>query len=249
MRKRGRWLGAAVLAALVATGGTAAAGWQDLLRDALDAGGSGGAGTAALTSSEMTGGLKEALAQGVEWAVNELGRPDGFLGNAAVRIPVPDSLQLVEKSARALGQGHYVDEFVTTMNRAAERAVPETATILADTIRKMSVEDAAAIVRGPDDAATRYFERTSGEALRARLLPIVSEATASAGVTAAYKGLVGQGQGMLGGFMGPGALDLDGYVTDRALAGLFTYIAQEERRIRANPAARTTELMRKVFAQ
>ena len=89
MRKRGRWLGAAVLAALVATGGTAAAGWQDLLRDALDAGGSGGVGTAALTSSEMTGGLKEALAQGVEWAVNELGRPDGFLGNAAVRIPVP----------------------------------------------------------------------------------------------------------------------------------------------------------------
>ena len=227
----------------------------------------------------MTAGLKEALAQGVQTAVEQLGQTDGFLGESLVRIPVPEKMDMVAQTARKLGQGQYVDQFVTSMNRAAEKAVPEAAEILGNAIRAMSVEDAARIVNGPDDAATQYFRKTSESALADRFLPIVKDATDSVGVTSAYKSLTaqvggqaagetdgesgeetgGQTAGMIGGIakavgvpglgeMGQG-LDLDQYVTNQALDGLFTYIAKEERRIRENPLARSSELLEKVFGR
>lgn len=236
-------------AAMLAIAAGAVAGWQDTLRGVLQGGGTpgGGGGTAALTQGEMSGGLKEALAQGVEWSVNALGREDGFLGDERVRIPMPKPLRMVEQGARALGQDRYADEFITTMNRAAERAVPEAASILADAIRAMTVQDAAGILSGPDDAATRYFRRTSGETLEQRFLPIVREATSRSGVTVAYKNLVGKGGGMMGGLVDTRSLDLDRYVTEKTLDGLFTYIALEEKRIRENPLARGSDLLKKVF--
>ena len=200
-----------------------------------------------LSNSEIVSGLKEALANGVEEAISTLGRTDGFLADELVRIAVPDSLKMIESLARKTGQGHYADEFITTLNRAAEKAVPEAAKILGDSIRAMSVADAEGLLNGPDDAATEYFRRTSGQRIAASFLPVVQEATDQAGVTAAYKTLAQQAGGMLGGFMNLDSLDLDRYVTDKATDGLFKYIAIQERQIRENPMARTTDLLKKVF--
>ena len=201
----------------------------------------------ALSNNEVVSGLKEALANGVETAINTLGKPGGFLGNSLVEIGVPESLSTVAATARTLGQGEYVDSFETTMNQAAEKAVPEAATILADAIRQMSVEDAMNIVNGPDDAATQYFRKVSEAALSEKFKPIVAQATDQAGVTAAYKNLTGQVTPLLGGIMESGNLDLDQYITDKSLDGLFKYIAIEEKSIRENPSARTTDLLKKVF--
>ena len=168
------------------------------------------------------------------------------LGNEAVRIPLPENLQTVGKMLNAVGQRRYADEFVRTMNRAAESAVPEASAILGDAIRQMSVEDARKILDGPDDAATQYFRRVGEERLTERLRPIVSDATSRTGVTASYKQLVDQA-GSAAALVNTDSLDLDGYVTGEALDGLFLFIAAEEKRIRENPAARSTELLQKVF--
>lgn len=226
------------------------AGWLDVLNDAVsEVSNNGGTELAksALSNNEVVSGLKEALANGVESAVNTLGQPGGFLGNNIVEIAVPDSLKTIVSVARTAGQGQYVDSFETTMNQAAEKAVPEAATILADAIRNMGVDDAMSILNGPNDAATQYFRKTSETALIEKFKPIVSQATDKAGVTAAYKNLTGQATPLLGGLLGDSSLNLDQYVTNKSLDGLFKYIAMEEKRIRDNPAARTTDLLKKVF--
>lgn len=232
--------------------GVAHAGWEDLLNSAVKTVTENKSTTQAasnlLGESDVVAGLKEALANGVETAVKTLGKQGGFMGNSLVQIPLPSSLQLVEKTARSLGQGHYADNFIGTMNHAAEEAVPEAAELLGEAIRVMSVEDATKILNGPDDAATQYFRRVSGEQLAQRFKPIVEKATNEAGVTAAYKGLTANAGSMLGGFLNQDSLDVDTYVTDQALDGLFKYIAIEEKRIRENPLARSTDLLKKVFA-
>jgi hypothetical protein len=200
-----------------------------------------------LTSAQMGDGLREALAQGVEKAIRQVGKPDGFLADELVRIAVPDQLSSLAKTARKLGQDKYVDSFETAMNRAAEQAAPAAADIFGAAVREMTVEDAAAIVRGPDDAATQYFRSTSGVALHDRLLPLVTEATESAGVTRSYKKLQSKAGGMLGSFMNTDDVDLDEYVTNKTLDGLFTYIAIEEEKIRTDPLARGTDLLKAVF--
>ena len=243
-----RCVHAGLLAALVVTPAVVAADWKKLLEQTLGGSGvdAGSAASAALGNEEIVAGLKEALAKGAENAVNALGQPDGFLGNPAVKIPVPEKLRTVESVLRTLGQGQYADQFVETMNRAAEAAVPESAAILGDAIRDMSVDQARQILSGPDDAATRYFRQVGEERLTARLQPIVSDATSSAGVTSAYKQAIDRA-GPAAALVDSDAVDLDGYVTREALDGLFTLIAAEEKRIRENPAARTTDLLKKVF--
>lgn len=223
------------------------AGWTDMLQGVLGKEESKQVIESTLSQSDIVAGLKEALAKGVEHSINTLGRTDGFLGDQLVRIAMPDSLKSVEKLARSTGQGKYADEFITTMNRAAEQAVPEAATILADAIRTMTVADANAILNGPDDAATQYFRRVSESRLTEKFLPHVKQATDQVGVTSAYKSLTGHAGGMLGGFLKTDSLDVDSYVTHKAMDGLFTYIAKEEQSIRENPAARTTDLLKKVF--
>ncbi len=226
------------------------AGWQDYLPK--DAGGLLGlpeteSVTSQLSQSEVVAGLKEALAQGVETAIKSLGRTDGYLGNDLVRIPMPDYLDTLAQGVRAIGGDAYVDEFITSMNRAAEKAVPEAAKIFANAIRQMSIEDAKQILAGPDDAATQYFQRVAGPELVERFQPIVVNATKTVGVTSAYKGMVGQAGSMLSMLGQPDAADLDGYVTNKAVDGLFTVIAQQEKQIRDYPVARTTDLLKKVF--
>ena len=206
--------------------------------------------TTALTGDEMSGGLKEALSKGIQQAVASLGKEDGFLKDAAVKIPVPDSLRLAEKTLRTLHQDQLADEFVTSMNRAAEQAVPEAAAVLGDAVKQMTLADAKAILVGTNNAATAYFRRTSETNLFERFLPIVQKTTEQTGVTRAYKQMVSKanfGGFSASSFLNQDSVDLDGYVTHKALDGLFLKIAQEEKRIRENAAARTTDLLQKVF--
>jgi hypothetical protein len=199
-----------------------------------------------LSQDQMSGGLKEALAKGVQQAVATLGKEDGFLKDASVKIPLPANLKTVESSLRLLGQNKVADDFVTTMNRAAEKAVPEAAAVLGQSVQRMTLADAQAILTSTNNAATQYFRRTSETNLYARFHPIVAKATEEVGVTSAYKRMMEKAS-FASSFLGQDAGDLDAYVTHKALDGLFIKIADEEKRIRENPAARTTELLQKVF--
>ena len=203
---------------------------------------------AALTNDEMIAGLKEALAKGTKTAVGYLGKEGGFLDNAEVKIPMPASLTKVESGLRRIGQDKYADTFIETMNRAAESAVPVAADVFSDSIKQMSIDDAKNILSGPDDAATEYFKSTSSDTLKEKFLPIVKTATDKVGLTSTYKNMVGK-LGPLSGFIDTSSLDLDGYVTDKALEGLFLVVAQEEQKIRQDPVARTTDLLKKVFGR
>lgn len=243
-------------AAVAGAGAVQAADVKDILKSVLEANTGTTTGTKAapapapaaapLTTDEVVRGLKEALAKGAQGAVSKLGKEGGFMNNAAVKIPMPESLAKIDKTLRQFGQGKYADQFVATMNQAAEKAVPEAAGILADTIRDMTLEDAQGILKGPDDAATQYFRKKSEAKLMERFKPIVTTATDQAGVTAAYKKMVKKA-GPLVGLLGAGSEDLDTYVTQKSLDGLFKMVAEEEKAIRANPVARTTDLLKKVF--
>ena len=203
-------------------------------------------GTADLATDQITRGLKEALARGLDHAISQLGKDGGYLTNAAVRIPMPEKLQAVEKLLRRAGQDKLADDFVTTMNRAAEKAVPAAAGVFTDSLKQMTVEDARGILQGPKDAATQYFRRTAGPQVQEKFKPIVAEATSQAGVTAAYKNLTDK-VGLAGAFLKQESLDLDDYVATKASDGLFKMVAEQEKKIRENPMARTTDLLKSVF--
>ncbi|MBZ0072810.1 MAG: DUF4197 domain-containing protein [Thiohalobacteraceae bacterium] len=232
------------LSSLPLSGHTA---WQDLLNKLpLPSKSTSTAGVQSLTDSEMSAGLKEALDQAAQIAVKQLGQDGGYLNNPAVRIPLPERLSWVEKGLRAVGQGAMVDEFEGTMNHAAEQAVPVALDEFRGAIRAMTLADAKTILTGPDDAATQYFRTQRSDSLREKFRPIVSAATARTGVTASYKNLLDQAGGASA-LVDTRSLDLDSYVTDKALDGLFLTMAEEEKHIRENPVARSTDLLKKVF--
>lgn len=232
--------------------GVAHADWRTLLESAADkltesSGSTSVSGvSSALSNDQVIQGLKEALQIGAEKAISLLGRDGGYLKDAQVRIPLPDTLNTVAKGLRAMGQDGLVDEFEQTINRAAEQAVPQTLNIFVDTIRNMSLEDARGILNGSDTAATDYFRSNSSERLTTAILPIVSKATTKTGVTSAYKALISE-VGFLGSYVDMDSLDLDRYVTAKAMDGLFLKLAQEEQLIRKDPLARTTDILRTVF--
>ncbi|MGE4292444.1 MAG: DUF4197 domain-containing protein [Desulfovibrio sp.] len=202
--------------------------------------------TTGLSTSEIIAGLKEALNKAVDESVDSLGQTGGFLDNAKVRIPLPGSLSKAQQLAEAAGQGELADAFVESMNSAAEKAVPETVDIFTKAIKAMSFEDAKGILEGSDDAATSYFKEHSTNDLTTLIRPLVSQAMETVGVTQRYKALT-SGVSSVGALLGKDWLDLDGYVTEKTVAGLFTIMAEEEAKIRENPAERTTELLKKVF--
>lgn len=257
---KSKYLAVSLLAGSAAIASVANAAFDDLLKSAggllKDSSSTPGVGAAAsLSDGQIGAGLKEALSIGAERAVGLLGSDGGFLNDASVRIPLPGVLGTAAKGLRAAGQGHYVDEFETTVNRAAEQAIPKTLGIVKDTVRNMTLEDVRGILGGGDDAATQFLRERAGGSLHNAILPIVSRATDQAGATAAYKSLKGQADGMVGGLGGlgglvdTGSLDLDSYVTDKTLDGLFLKLAAEEKRIRENPVARTTDLLKTVFSR
>ena len=240
--------------ALATTLTSSQAGWMDKLFGGSAAKSTTPTATAlsALSNDQMVGGLKEALGNGLQHAVADLGRDGGFLNNAAVKIPMPEKLKTIESTLRTLGQSKMADEFVTTMNRAAEQAVPAAAAVFGDAVKQMSITDAQAILTGPKDSATQFFRRSTQTNLYARFRPIVEKATAKTGATASYKNMLSKAGGsslggLVGGFIGQDALDLDSYVTERSLDGLFKMVADEEKKIRENPVARTSDLLKQVF--
>lgn len=207
------------------------------------------AGSRVGTADEKTNaaGIKEALAVGTERAVGSLSRVNGYFGNAAVKILMPPSIQKVAEVARMAGFQKQVDEFILSMNRAAEAAAPLAARIFGDAIRDMTLDDVRGILTGGDTAATDFFRRKTHDKLYAAFKPIVSQKVGEVGATRAYKDMMGRYEKVP--MMGGQSLDLDDYVTNRSLDGLFYMVGQEEKKIRTNPAARTTDLLKSVFGR
>ena len=198
------------------------------------------------SSDQVTQGIKEALGKGLQHAMSTLGQPGGFLTNLNVKIPIPDKLQLIEKGLRAINQGQYADQCITTMNQAAEQAVPAAADVFVASLKNMSVEDAKSILSGPQDAATQYFRKATEAELTTKFSPIVQQAMTKCGTTAAYQQLLDKAKVVTPLFSNP-SLDLNAYVTGKAMDGLFKVVAEEEKRIRENPVARSTDLLKSVF--
>jgi hypothetical protein len=201
---------------------------------------------AALSSDQVTQGIKEALGKGLQRAVATLGQPGGFLTNLNVKIPIPEKLQLIEKGLRAVNQGQYADQCIITMNQAAEQAVPAAADVFVNSLKNMSVEDAKGILSGPQDGATQFFRKATEAELTKRFSPIVQQAMTKCGTTAAYEQVLDKAKGVSPFFSKP-SLDLNAYVTGKAMDGLFIMVAAEEKRIRENPVARSTDLLKSVF--
>ncbi|MDX9945174.1 MAG: DUF4197 domain-containing protein [Azonexus sp.] len=199
----------------------------------------------AISRSDATNGVKEALSKGAEFAVASLGQKNGFLANSQVKIPLPASLQKVESGLRMFGMGKQADQLIETMNHAAEQAVAEAKPILVDSIRKMTVQDAKVILTGGEDGVTQYFRRTSADQLSARFLPIVKSATAKLQLADQYNKFAGRAAAA--GLIDQKDADLDHYVTQKAMDGLFFMIAEEERKLRSNPVAAGSALLKRVF--
>jgi len=198
-----------------------------------------------ISNQDANAGLKAALEKGSVAAVAALGKTDGFLGNGAVKIPLPDSLKRYEKLMRGVGMGKYADELILTMNRAAEAAVPEAKTLLVDAVKKMTVQDAKGILTGGNTAGTEYFKRTTSEPLRGKFLPIVQQATRKVQLAEKYNQYAEKGARF--GLVKKEDANLDSYVTQKALDGLFYMVAEEEKKIRENPVKAGSEILRKVF--
>jgi len=242
-----RRLHALVFVAALMPLGAAASKWKDALgavQQAAQQPGVGGS-LATLSNGEIAAGLKAALAQGTRTAVAHLGRTDGFWGNAAARIPLPKPIRKVEGLVRGIGMGASIDQLHLSLNRAAEQAVPVAAEVFATAVEKLTLDDVRGILTGPNDAATQYFKRTTSETLTARFRPLVAKATADVGLAQSYQQMVASA-GPFAASLGSSA-DLDAFVTQKALDSLFVQVAAEEARIRENPAARTSDILRKVF--
>ena len=243
---------AVILASLALTAGVRA----DLLTPLID-NATVKSAAAALPQDQVVQGLKEALSKGVQNAISRLGHDGGFLTNMSVKIQIPDKLKSVEKALRAAKQDKVADDVITTMNHAAEQAIPEAASVFGDAVSSMSIDDAKSILSGSTNAATLYFQKKTRATLQQKFAPIVKASTDKAGATAAYKKFMSKAGdytsslGSFGSFASSltktESLDIDAYVTGKALDGLFKMIANEEAAIRQNPAARTSDLLQKVF--
>ncbi len=218
-------------------------------------------------------GLKEALGMGVNQAVSLLGKSDGFLNNSAVKIPLPSSLKTVASVAEKAGGKAYVDDFVKTMNTAASKAVPKTASILGDAVTSMSVEDAKGIIAGKQTAATDYFKTKSGDKLLSAIMPIIKESANESKVMSSYKTLTGMAgsSGVTSGNSGVGGLlgqasgaakslglgdtlpnqdeDIESYIARKTLDGLFFMIGEKERALRSNPLGSGSKIISDIFGK
>ena len=198
-----------------------------------------------ITNREAVSALKTALEKGSRAAVDQLGRENGFFGDIRVKIPLPESLKRAERTMRRLGMGKYADELVLTMNRAAEAAVPEAKQLLVDSVTRMSVQDAKGILTGGETSGTDYFKRTTADQLRKRFLPIVKKSTAQVGLAQSYNQYADRGVAL--GLIKQEHANLDDYVTQKALDGLYFMVAEEEKKIRKDPVGTASNILKKVF--
>ena len=199
----------------------------------------------AISSGDASAGVKEALNKGADYAVASLGKNGGFLGNDKVKIPLPGYLQKAESALRMFGMGKQADQLVETMNHAAENAVAVAKPVLAESIKKMSVQDAKGILTGGDDSVTQYFKRTSTDQLTAKFMPIVKKETGKLQLADQYNQFAGKAASA--GLVDKKDADIDSYVTQKAMDGLFLMIAEEEKKLRANPVGAGSDLLKKVF--
>jgi len=234
-----RWVLPGILCVLVATSASAQ---LDQFLKGLGIGRPSG-----LSEAKIGSGLKEALKVGTENTVKLTGRADGYFMNQAIKILMPEKLQTLEKGLRLVGYGPQVDEFILSMNRAAERAAPQAKQIFWDAIGEMTFDDAGKILNGSETAATEYFKSKTTDKLTAAFRPVVDRTMNEVGVTRQYKALVAQYQTIP--FVKSEAVDIDQYVVTKSLDGLFHVLGEEERKVRTNPAARVTDLLKEVFAK
>ncbi|AOE50999.1 DUF4197 domain-containing protein [Kangiella sediminilitoris] len=200
-----------------------------------------------LSEQTVIAGLKQALEVGTENSVSSTNRPGGFSNNPLIKIAVPDQLDDVATTLRKVGLGSYVNNFEGQMNRAAEKASGEAKAVFFDAISSMSIADAWGILRGGDNAATNYFRDKTASSLERRFQPIITDSMEQVGFYSDYKRLLGAYEKLP--FKDKPNMDIEDYVMDETLDGIFTLVAQEEKKIRDNPMARTTELLQKVFAR
>ncbi len=215
----------------------------NLLKDATKATGGAGGGTGGAV--DIAGGLREALKIGSERVIGQVGVENGFFGDPKIKIPLPDTLEKVRGPLRLVGLSGQLDELEHSMNRAAEIASAEVLDLFTGAVEEMTIEDAKGILDGPQDAATQYFkEKTSGQ-LAERMRPFVDDGISRAGVVQAYDQIASKAGSLT--LLADPKKDMSDFVLDKAMDGIFHYIAEEEAAIRANPAKRTTELLRQVF--
>ena len=202
-------------------------------------------GLADLSNADASGGLKQALIQGVGKAVSKLGAVDGFLKNPEVKIPLPDTMKKAEKAMRMFGMGKQADDLVLKMNRAAEAAVPEAQALLVDSVKKMSVTDAKDILTGGEDSATQYFKKTTSGPMAEKFLPIVKKATENVNLAQQYNKYAEMGGKY--GLVKRDQTNIEQYVTQKTLDGVYVMMAEEEKAIRQDPAGQASGLLKKVF--
>lgn len=198
-----------------------------------------------LTNSEVVAALKDSLSRGISKGALIASSKDGYYGNPRLKIPFPTEVGKVDEALRKIGFGKEVDRFVMQLNRSAEKAAAKSKPIFIKAITSMTIGDAFEILNGADDAATKYLIRTTGDDLREQFLPIISDTLQETSATRYYGDIVNKYNQLP--FVNDVDPDLEAYATDRAIAGLFVLVADEEASIRANPGARTTKLLRRVF--
>ncbi len=221
-------------------------GFWDKAQEHIGQMGTDGAQQSMLSNTDIVAGLKDALRVGSDHVVDQLGAANGFNKDSSVHIPLPDSLKIVQSALSRIGMSSMVDELELKLNRAAEEATPKAKKLFWDAINDMSLDDAKTILDGPDDAATRYFQRKMSPGLATEMQPVVSSSLAEVGAIKAYENVMGQYSSIP--FVPDVKANLSEHVIDKSLAGIFYYLAQEEAAIRKDPAKRTTEILQKVFA-
>ncbi len=221
--------------------------YGSLLKKAQETAGGGftGVGSSNVSQGQVVDGLKQALEIGTKNTVNALSKTDGYYNNPKVKIPLPGTMQKFDKILRATGFDSQLDAFELSMNRAAEKAAPQAEALFVGAVKQMTITDAEGILKGGDNAATQYFQGKTSDKLQALFKPIVQKSMAAVGVTRSYKAVSEQIQTIP--FAGNYMVDLDTYVTEKSVAGLFVRLAEEEAKIRTDPAARVTDLLKKVF--
>jgi hypothetical protein len=235
-----RLVSAVILAVLAAGTPARAQSLDDLLR------GLGvGRGSPATSDTKVAAGLTQALEVATSNAVAFTGKPDGFLRNEAIKILLPEKLRRYESTLRAVGLGPQLDEVIVGMNRAAEQAVPAATNIFLDAIKGMTFADARRVLTGGNTAATDYFRERTGDALTTAFRPIATRAMDNVGVIQQYRGLLDRARTVP--FVDLSGLELEPYVVSKSLDGLFSVVASEEKKIRTDPAARVTDLLKEVF--
>ncbi|MDP2156961.1 MAG: DUF4197 domain-containing protein [Nitrospirota bacterium] len=195
----------------------------------------------------VASGLKEALSIGTENAVKSVSRIDGYFGNQTIKILMPENIQKVAQVMKKVGYQKEVDDFILSMNRSAEKAAPMAVSFFVDAIKQMTFEDARKILNGGDTAATEFFKSKTSDKIYTAFKPVVSSSMNEVGVTRSYKAMIGKYESVP--FVDKQSLDLDHYVTNKALDGLFIMVGEEERKIRKDPAARVTTLLKTVFGR